>query len=68
MYAIFWTENGQTGNGEYTLDEQTLRAWLGRLRFRHPEMEHWGQLANGERYVETVPIPLTDEMGLSRQS
>lgn len=59
MYAIFWIDSdGTKGNGEYTLDEETLRAWLGRLRLQHPEMSHWGQSADGERYVETIPIPL----------
>ena len=49
MYAIFWTSsNGQTGNGEYILDEESLYAWLDKLRTRYPEMKHWGQLANGE--------------------
>ena len=62
MYAIFWIDaNGTKGNGEYTLDEETLRAWLGRLRFRYPEMSHWGQTVDGERYDEVIPIPLTDE-------
>jgi len=55
-YAIFWLDNGYTGNGEYILDEQTLRAWLGRLRFKYPDVQHWGQLPNGQRYVETIPI------------
>ena len=60
MYAIFWIDaNGTKGNGEYTLDEHTLRAWLGRLRFQYPEMSHWGQTADGERYDEVIPIPLT---------
>lgn len=46
MYAIFWTSsNGQTGNGEYILDEESLCAWLDKLRTRYPEMKHWGQLA-----------------------
>jgi hypothetical protein len=65
MYAIFWTENGHTGHGAYVLDEQTMRAWLSRLRFRYPEMLHWGQLENGERYAETVPIPLVDDERMS---
>lgn len=61
MYAIFWIDsNGTKGNGEYTLDEETLRAWLGRQRFQYPEMTHWGQAVDGERYVEVIPIPLTD--------
>jgi hypothetical protein len=56
-YAVFWiNENGYPGNGEYILDEATLRAWLGELRFKYPKMEHWGQLPNGERYAETVPV------------
>ena len=59
MYAIFWIDSdGTKGNGEYTLDEETLRAWLSRLRFQYPEMSHWGQTADGERYAETIPIPL----------
>jgi hypothetical protein len=59
MYAIFWIDSdGTKGNGEFILDEQTLRAWLGRMRFKYPEMTHWGQTADGERYVETIPIPL----------
>ena len=49
MYAIFWTSsNGQTGNGEYILDEESLYAWLDKLRTKYPDMKHWGQLANGE--------------------
>jgi hypothetical protein len=61
MYAVFWIDSdGTKGNGEFILDEETLRAWLGSLRFKYPEMQHWGQLANGERYTETVPIPLID--------
>ena len=64
MYAIFWIDsNGTKGNGEYTLDEEALRAWLGRMRFEYPEMTHWGQSADGERYVETIPIPLTQADG-----
>jgi hypothetical protein len=64
MYAIFWIDSdGTKGNGEFILDEPTLRAWLGRLRFQYPEMTHWGQMADGERYVETVPIPLTRRDG-----
>ena len=56
-YAIFWIDSdGGTGRGEYILDEETLRAWLGRLRGRYPEMQHWGQLPNGERYIELPPI------------
>ena len=58
-YAIFWLDNGVPGNGEFVLDEATLRAWLGRLRFRYPEMQHWGELPNGERYIEVDPIPLS---------
>jgi len=61
MYAIFWNDNVHIGNGEYILDEATLRAWLGRLRFKYPDMQHWGQLANGERYAETIPIPLVND-------
>jgi hypothetical protein len=45
------------------LDEHTLRAWLGRLRFQYPEMSHWGQTADGERYDEVIPIPLTPADG-----
>jgi len=57
QYAVFWIdENGRTGNGEHILDEATLRAWLGQLRGRYPEMQHWGQLPNGERYIELPPI------------
>ena len=56
-YAVFWIDaNGRPGNGEYILDEATLRAWLGRLRGRYPDMLHWGQLPNGERYIELPPI------------
>jgi len=54
-YAIFWLEDGVIGNGEYILDEATLKAWLVILRTRYPEMRHWGQLANGEEYVEDLP-------------
>ena len=61
MYAILWNINGYIGNGEYVLDEQTMRAWLGCLRFDYPDMQHWGQLANGERYAETIPIPLVND-------
>ena len=61
MYAIFWIDSdGTKGNGEFILDEQTLRTWLGRMRFKYPEMTHWGQSADGERYVETIPIPLEE--------
>ena len=43
MYAIFWIDSdGTKGNGEYILNEQTLRAWLGRMRSKYPEMSHWG--------------------------
>lgn len=60
MYAIFWIDsNGTKGNGDYILTEEALRAWLGRMRFEYPEMTHWGQSADGERYVETIPISLT---------
>jgi len=58
-YAVFWINaNGLTGIGEYTLDEQTLRRWLSDLRYRYPEMQHWGQLPNGDRYDEIPPIPV----------
>ena len=57
-YAIFWIDDGFAGNGEYILDEATLRNWLGRLRFRYPSMQHWGELPGGERYDEVDPIPL----------
>lgn len=60
MYAIFWIDsNGTKGNGDYILTEDALRAWLGRMCFEYPEMTHWGQSADGERYVETIPILLT---------
>ena len=37
MYAIFWTRsNGQTGNGEYILDEKSLCAWLDKLMEKFP--------------------------------
>ena len=64
-YAIFWIDSdGGTGRGEYILDEATLRAWLGQLRGRYPEMQHWGQLANGERYIELPPIePIGNVVG-----
>jgi hypothetical protein len=65
-YAIFWiNENGKTGCGEYILDEATLRAWLGQLRGRYPEMQHWGQLPNGERYIELPPIEPHHEVSFS---
>jgi len=60
-YAVFWIDaNGRTGNGEHILDEQTLRAWLGRLRGRYPGMQHWGQLPTGERYIEIPRIEPID--------
>ena len=64
-YANFWIDSdGGTGRGEYILDEATLRAWLGQLRGRYPEMQHWGQLANGERYIELPPIePIGNVVG-----
>ena len=62
MYAIFWIDaNGRRGNGEYILNEEALRSWLDYLRVKYPEMEHWGQTADGERYGEVIPVPLTDE-------
>lgn len=63
QYAIFWIDSdGGTGRGEYILDEATLRAWLGQLRGRYPDMQHWGQLANGERYIELPPIEPIDNV------
>ena len=57
MYAVFWVaENGTKGNGEYILTEGALRAWLSHMRSKYPEMTHWGQSVDGERYNET---PLT---------
>jgi hypothetical protein len=62
MYAIFWIDaNGRRGNGEYILNEEALRSWLDYLRVKYPEMSHWGQTLDGERYGEVIPIPLTDE-------
>jgi hypothetical protein len=58
-YAVFWIDsNGRTGNGGYNLNEHALRRWLSDLRYRYPDMQHWGQLPNGDRYVEIPPVPV----------
>lgn len=58
MYAIYWIDSdGTTGHGEHILDEATLCAWLDRLRTRYPEISHWGEDKNGERYVPTTRSP-----------
>jgi hypothetical protein len=41
---------GNTSNGQFILDEVLLRAWLSYLREAYPDMYHWGQDREGNRY------------------
>ena len=55
-YAVFWRSENKVGNGDFHLDETSLRAWLGRMRAEYPQMQHWGQSKEGNLYFERIPI------------
>lgn len=62
-YAVFWRSENKVGNGDFHLDETSLRAWLGRMRAEYPQMQHWGQSKEGNLYFERIPILIEEVRG-----